>query len=536
MKEQEQPFGLPGRPIPDPAKLYIFGNDKTAQHIRRKIEGGERFMLPQRKDIEPKGRPATEGEAFNQIGANVDGFVLCPGTRAFDFFGLIDEITVGSTAHSHRLLEPQKAEELVQRSGRIGSHITRFFEVEKEKTEEGKPRSETPRITREIDHRVGKPVVLLGHEEAWSPYFRILKDLKEQQLLRFEPERYLYRTEKPSEALDKIHEDLTIAKRGRHLRYHRHTQTQNFLRQSGGLPPLVNMAISYFGSASTKNPLFLAAAQEMAAFAGKEDKEHGKARWDMVHGGGTEGVMGALTDYSKEHYPDVHVTGITVLPRYGALAIGLERPASRYSPDMLYSAKDMATRMQEFGKQSFATVLMPGGVGSVHELLQVAHDRLNHQAHTLYRTVDHKKVKKPLVLVNLQVKEDGSRLWDSLIGYLKSHEKDVLAEITVVNSVKEAGEYLQQFFVDHQPDLQPQHHHMASPRIRFKAMKLEPPFRADTIRDYSPGNGGNHERATGSINGASKSGSHHARQLLETDAAGRGGDGVYRSRPGVGGR
>ena len=84
--------------------------------------------------------------------------------------------------------------------------------------------------------------------------------------------------------------------------------------------------------------------------------------FNLVHGGGMIGLMGAISESVQAH--GGKVTG--VLPE----SLNIEGIASE-TDDEIIITKDMADRKTEMRKRSEAFVALPGGFGTLEEILEV---------------------------------------------------------------------------------------------------------------------------------------------------------------------
>lgn len=112
-------------------------------------------------------------------------------------------------------------------------------------------------------------------------------------------------------------------------------------------------AVVIFCSASTKiDPLYNAAAREVARGL------HAKG-FDIVSGGGAIGTMGAITDES------IKCGGrhVAVLPRFMK---GLENPGIK---EVVWT-DTMAQRKEAMRKDTIAAIALPGGIGTMDELIE----------------------------------------------------------------------------------------------------------------------------------------------------------------------
>ena len=110
----------------------------------------------------------------------------------------------------------------------------------------------------------------------------------------------------------------------------------------------------YCGSANGTDPIFLNAAQEL----GRSIAEHGLG---LVYGGGDNGLMGTVARAVLEH--GGHVTG--VIP--GFLR---QREAMLEKAQELVLVDDMHTRKRIMFERADAFVALPGGIGTLEELVE----------------------------------------------------------------------------------------------------------------------------------------------------------------------
>lgn len=114
----------------------------------------------------------------------------------------------------------------------------------------------------------------------------------------------------------------------------------------------------YCGSHTGNDPAYIEAAQVL----GRSIAENGIR---LVYGGGTKGIMGAVAKSAIEH--GGHVTGI--IPEF---LVDME--ASRHSLGELSEVivvKDMHERKHLLFERSDAFVTMPGGVGTLEEIVEI---------------------------------------------------------------------------------------------------------------------------------------------------------------------
>jgi len=129
----------------------------------------------------------------------------------------------------------------------------------------------------------------------------------------------------------------------------------------------------YCGSGPGSDPAFVAAAKSFGHILAEN-------RVDLVYGGGSIGLMGALANAVLDH--GGKVTGI--IPKF---LLGREHALKRGE---LIVTRDMHERKQRMFEHADAFVALPGGVGTLEEVVeQMTWAQLGHH-------------KKPILLANVQ--------------------------------------------------------------------------------------------------------------------------------------
>lgn len=114
----------------------------------------------------------------------------------------------------------------------------------------------------------------------------------------------------------------------------------------------------YCGSSAGNSPSYIAAAQSLGA-------SMGRAGLELVYGGGTRGIMGAVSDAVLA--AGGKVTGI--IPRFLIDMEATERELQRL--DELIVTEDMHERKHIMFQRSDAFVALPGGIGTLEELVEI---------------------------------------------------------------------------------------------------------------------------------------------------------------------
>lgn len=114
----------------------------------------------------------------------------------------------------------------------------------------------------------------------------------------------------------------------------------------------------YCGSSAGRDPLYHAAGADLGRILAEE-------KVGLVYGGGTRGIMGAVSDAVKAG--GGHVTGI--IPRFLMRKEAAEDDLQRL--DELIVTDDMHQRKHAMFERSDAFIALPGGIGTVEEIVEV---------------------------------------------------------------------------------------------------------------------------------------------------------------------
>lgn len=117
---------------------------------------------------------------------------------------------------------------------------------------------------------------------------------------------------------------------------------------------------SELGSSAGRSPQYERAAVELANVIASKS-------WSLVYGGGTLGLMGILAREVVTHCGPTSVQGI--IPR-ALLMGGPPPPAERFGQTLVVTS--MHTRKQLMATAADAFVALPGGLGTLEELLEMA--------------------------------------------------------------------------------------------------------------------------------------------------------------------
>ncbi|MFD2237118.1 TIGR00730 family Rossman fold protein [Aureimonas populi] len=148
----------------------------------------------------------------------------------------------------------------------------------------------------------------------------------------------------------------------------------------------------YCGSSAGRNPDYMTSAEALGTAMGE-------AGIRLVYGGGTRGIMGAVSDAVIR--AGGQVTGI--IPRFLVDMEATESELKRL--DELIVTEDMHERKHAMFERSDAFVALPGGIGTLEELIEIM---------TWSQLGRHRK---PIVIANV------GGFWNPLAGLL-DHMRD----------------------------------------------------------------------------------------------------------------
>ncbi len=112
----------------------------------------------------------------------------------------------------------------------------------------------------------------------------------------------------------------------------------------------------FCGSNAGNNPAFVQAAREVGA-------ELGKRKLTLVYGGGGKGMMGAVADGALQAGGKV----ISIIPHWL-----VEKEAAHQGVTEMIRVDTMLERKQRMVELADAFVVLPGGLGTLDELFEIA--------------------------------------------------------------------------------------------------------------------------------------------------------------------
>lgn len=277
-----------------------------------------------------------------------------------------------------------------------------------------------------------KPIILVNHNNCYDGFYELMQNLHRLGTITQDPSTLCQRVDNVDAAI-KILKDAhkqknTVIPSGIHS--HKAPIKSNE-EQDPDEKRKPDFNVCVFCSASTKNPALLNLAHDMGTGIAEEG-------WGVISGLGCTGMMGQVVEGAAEVIEEKKkgwVAGSN-LPRI----IHMEGLPSYY--DKLWLTDDIYKRMEVMIKNSQAFVLLPGGMGTVQELMALL--LLKYADKNGDHLMSDKKFgNKPIILVNPEIVDrEGHKVefWKPLVDMARSFgfERD----ITVVASAEEAKEVL----------------------------------------------------------------------------------------------
>jgi len=168
------------------------------------------------------------------------------------------------------------------------------------------------------------------------------------------------------------------------------------------------------------SPQYQQAARDLAGLFHKNN-------WNLVYGGGTVGLMGALSSTLVSLSGPTSVHGIIPRPLIKFEQSGSVPPADEYGTTTI--VEDMHARKAMMGRLSKAFIVMPGGFGTMEEFFEVV---------TWNQLGIHDC---PVVVLNIEGFYDGLLGWvvkATEEGFIKSNLRGIIVEAKTVDEIETA--------------------------------------------------------------------------------------------------
>ena len=241
----------------------------------------------------------------------------------------------------------------------------------------------------------GKKVAILNSDYSWDRFVDLLEHLQEMGTISYHHEVYFDIVDRPKKIVKVLEESYRNAKERKHGGAPKRDDSMDIhveaFKDKVVKKPDFNVCV--FCSASIKKSVYLDAGYKL----GKDLADQG---WGCVSGAGCTGIMGKVVAGSAEAGG---WAGGSNIPHIIALEGHLPEGLSEFWP-----RGDIYTRMEVMIENSEAFVIMPGGIGTVQEVLALI--IMKEQRHPIMR-------RKSIVIVNQDFGE-GKKFWSPLIKLL----------------------------------------------------------------------------------------------------------------------
>lgn len=236
-----------------------------------------------------------------------------------------------------------------------------------------------------------KSTVILNSDYGWDDFISLFRHLHDLGTVRETPDSFLDIVHRPREVIMKLEE---IYSRDERPKYPEIELDDDFQILGTAERPDFNVCV--FCSASIKKEPYLEDGYKL----GKLLAEH---KYGCVSGAGSTGIMGQIVKGSGEHGGWAGGSNVPHIIRME----GLPKLLSEFWP-----RPDIYTRMEVMIERSDAFVIMPGGVGTIQELMALL--VLKEQRHP-------SMTEKPIIVVNRRDEDSGLKFWSPFIRLLNSY-------------------------------------------------------------------------------------------------------------------
>lgn len=254
-----------------------------------------------------------------------------------------------------------------------------------------------------------KPTIIMNKDGSWDNFLALIEHLHRMGTVHQKPEDFFLMADRPKEVFHLLNDIDHSAIQNVEVLQHDEDDLlkQKEIKRTEEKKPPYNVCV--FCSASSKNKEHLDAGFNL----GKALAEEG---WGCVSGAGKTGIMGQVVKGANDHGG---WTGGSNVPRIIAME-GLPEGL-----DVLWPKADIYTRMEIMIDQSQAFAILPGGVGTLQELLVLI--ILKEQGHRLMKG-------KHIIVVNVKDK-NGEGFWTPALRMIDACE--INATYTEVETIDE---------------------------------------------------------------------------------------------------
>lgn len=243
----------------------------------------------------------------------------------------------------------------------------------------------------------GKTTAILNADHSWDAFIALIRHMRDLGTVHQAPEEFLDILYRPKHVVSSLEESYQRGiKRTEALSDAKHYSTTEAGRSGSTDAPARSVCI--FCSASIKKEPYLQAGYMLG-------KQLAQAGIGCVSGAGRTGIMGQVVKGSVENGGWAAGSNVPHIIELEGLPEGLSE---------FWPRGDIYTRMEVMIERSDAFVAMPGGMGTVQEVMALL---------LLKKIGDPLMRNKPVVIYNFQYDdEQGLGFWDPLIEMLKPYD------------------------------------------------------------------------------------------------------------------
>ena len=236
-----------------------------------------------------------------------------------------------------------------------------------------------------------KPTVIQNSDGSWDALIQMINHLHELGTVKQYAEDFLQVVDRPREVVSILEENYK-EENANHIPHPEPDicSESDCTVAASKAKPKFNVCV--FCSASIKKEDYLQQGYDLGAALANEG-------WGCVSGAGRTGIMGRVVAGSVENGGWAGGSNVPHIIEMEGLPDGLTE---------FWPRGDIYTRMEIMIEESDAFVIMPGGTGTVQEVIALA--LLKQDNHDLMHG-------KEMVIVNRET-DNGMRFWDPLIGLL----------------------------------------------------------------------------------------------------------------------
>lgn len=255
----------------------------------------------------------------------------------------------------------------------------------------------------------GKPTIILNGDGSWDGFFSVLSQLQRQGTIKQNHDEFLLKAGSVQDVLPILKQASSAPPpdAGRE----KHHAVSGKVKAFSTPPPddlLGNVCV--FCSASLSEQSYLDDGYNLGRLLAE-------SRLGCVSGAGSSGIMGTVVKGSVEAGGWTAGSNVPHIIELEGLPEGLST---------FWLKPDIYTRMEIMIENADAFVIMPGGSGTMQELLALL----------LFRSQRDKLMEgKPIVIYNRRM-PDGTGFWDSLVKLLEDHgRKDACIVVDAVEDI-----------------------------------------------------------------------------------------------------